>query len=104
MAQRPRFAEGFPEGVPELDALVAAFADGDYARVRDEAPKLAAKTEVEAVRRAANDLVEHTRPERAIVWLVGLTAALLLFLSVWWIIHAHAPPAPPAPPPVEHVR
>ena len=103
MAARPRFAEGFPEGNAELDALVAAFSDGDYARVRAEAPKLAAKTEDEAVRRAAGELAAHTRPEPAILWLVGLTAAILVFLSAWWIIHAHSPP-PQSSPPVEHVR
>jgi hypothetical protein len=104
-----RFAEAFPEGVPELDALVAAFAEGDYRRVREEAPKLAAKSDDEAVRRAAEVLVQRTRPEPAIVWLVGLTAALLVFLSLWWIVHAHAPPQPSSPPanaapPVERVR
>jgi hypothetical protein len=102
MSERPRFAEGFPEGVPELDALVQAFADGDYRRVRTEAPKLAAKTEAEAVKRAAAELVAHTRPEPAIVWLIALTFALLVFLSAWWIAHAHAPEQLPVP--VEHVR
>jgi hypothetical protein len=93
MSDRPKFARGFPEGVPELDALVAAFADGDYRRVRDEAPKLAARTEDEAVRRAATELAVHTKSDPAIVWLIALTGVLLVFLAAWWIVHAHAPPA-----------
>src|ERR1700730_14280554 len=102
MSERPRFAEGFPEGVPELDALVKAFADGDYRRVRDEAPRLAEKTEAEDVKRAAGALVSHTRPEPAIAWLIALTFALLVFLSAFWIVYAHAPPQLSAP--VEHPR
>jgi hypothetical protein len=103
MSERPRFAEGFPQGVPELDALVQAFAEGDYRRVRAEAPKLAAKSDAEDVKRAATSLVAHTRPEPAIVGLIALTLLLLVFLSAWWIAHAHAPPQEP-PPPVEHPR
>ena len=103
MSERPRYAQGFPEGVPELDALVAAFSEGDYRRVREEAPKLSARTEDERVRRAAAELVLHTRPEPAILWLIGLTGALLVFLTVWWVAHAHAP-APEVGSPVERVR
>ena len=46
------FAKGFPED-PELGRLLAAFESGDYRTVRDEAPKLAARTENPRVREAA---------------------------------------------------
>jgi hypothetical protein len=106
--RRPSFARDFPRQ-PALDALVAAFARGNYAQVRARAPELERSTDDEAVRRAARTLVERTRPEPLAVALVGLTAALLVTVTAYWAIHAKPPPggAPtPAstPPPVERVR
>jgi hypothetical protein len=95
---RPRFAAGFPAD-PELDALVRAFEAGDYKRVRDEAPKLAAKSEDAEVKRAAGVLVARTKADPTAVWLLVLAAALLVGLSTYWIVKAH-PHGPPAPPPV----
>jgi hypothetical protein len=103
---RPSFAESFPR-TPELDALVDAFADGDYARVRREAPALAAKSEDEAVKAAALELVARTKADPLAVWLLVLTGALLVFMSAWWIAKGHAPEkTSPSPPPVsvERVR
>jgi hypothetical protein len=102
--RRPSFARAFPAS-PELDALVEAFARGDYARVRAEAPKLAKATEDETTRAAAMTLVERTAPDPLAVRLLLLTGALLVFLTGWWIVHGKAPPAAThATTPVERVR
>jgi hypothetical protein len=93
---------------------VRAFADGDYARVRVEAPKLAETTSDAAVRDAARILRERIEPDRLALALMGLAGAILVALSAYWITHAHTPPTPPnapspstlAPPPVtiERIR
>jgi hypothetical protein len=108
VAPRPTFADGFPR-TPELDALVDAFTAGNYRRVREEAPRLAEKTDDPKVKAAARELRARLDPDRWALALLGMTAALLVFLSVYWLLHdgRHAPP-PPAPPalrpPVEVVR
>ena len=48
----PRFAADFPRH-EELDALVVAFARGEYATVRERAPVLAKRADDEAVRRSS---------------------------------------------------
>jgi hypothetical protein len=112
--RKPAFAQGFP-AVAELDALVAAFADGDFRRVREEAPRLEASTDDEAVKKAARTLRARTEPDPIAVWLLAAAATLLVFLSAWWIAKSHAPPAPPtsqpsqssqprAPVTIEHVH
>jgi hypothetical protein len=82
----PAFAEAFPRS-PELDALVQAFARGDYAHVRREAPALAAKSEDAAVRDAATTLVRRTEADPLAKALFVLTALLLVGLSVYWVLH-----------------
>lgn len=82
----PRFAKDFPRN-DELDALVAAFARGDYATVREEAPKLAESTSDEAVRRAARLLRERIEPDPTSRLLFLITAGLLIFLTAWWVTH-----------------
>lgn len=100
--RRPSFSEPFPR-TPELDALVDAFARGDYARVRAEAPALD-KDEDDAVRAAARTLVERTEPDPLAVRLVWITAALLAVLAGWWMVYGKAPPSGKAgAPTVEHV-
>lgn len=103
--RRPSFASDFPR-MPELDALVDAFAQGDYARVRADGPRLADASADAAVREAARLLVDRTRPDRLAVGLVALTGVLLVVLSAYWIVHGKAPPGggPPAKPPVERVK
>jgi hypothetical protein len=104
--RRPTFAKDFPR-VRELDALVDAFAQGNYARVRAEAPALERSSDDEAVKRAARALVERTEPDPLAIALLALTAVLLLVLSAWWIAHGKAPPAPQFAPPtplIERVR
>jgi hypothetical protein len=102
--RRPSFASGFPAS-RELDALVDAFARGDYAHVRAEAPRLEKASEDEAVRAAARTLVERTEPDPLAVRMLLLTGALLLVLAAWWVVHGKAPPAATQiTPPVERVR
>jgi hypothetical protein len=88
--RRPSFSEAFPR-TPELDALVDAFALGNYARVRAEAPALD-KSDDETVRAAARTLVERTQPDPLAVRFVWITAALLLVLAGWWVVYGKAPP------------
>jgi hypothetical protein len=89
--------------VPELDALVEAFARGDYRRVRAGAQELADREGGdEAVRQAARTLIDRTEPDPLAVGLLVLAGLLLVTLSAWWIVHAKAPP--PSAPRIEHVR
>jgi hypothetical protein len=80
----PTFAKDFPAN-EELARLVDAFARGDYATVRADAPKL--KSDDEAVMAAAKLLVERTAPDPMAKYLFILAAALLAFLSLWWMGH-----------------
>ena len=102
---RPTFARDFPED-DALDALVAAFAEGNYARVRAEAPKLAASTTDDDVRRAARVLRARVEADPLAKLLLGLTLLILVVLSAWWVTHDDPPASVPMPPPprlIEHV-
>jgi len=87
---RPAFAREFPRD-PALDALVLAFARGDFRRVREEGPRLVAAAASDDVRAAVGELVRRTRPDPLAALFFGLAAALLVFLSVywWWKAGAH---------------
>jgi hypothetical protein len=87
----PAFALGFPAD-PELDALVAAFEQGDYARVRREAPALVKATESVAVRKATRELLKRIEPDPIAVYLLAGAALLLTFLAFWYWTHPHASP------------
>jgi hypothetical protein len=102
---RPTFAASFPR-VPELDALVDAFVRGDYQLVRTEAPKVAAQSEDEEVKRAAALLRARTDADPLAIWLLALTALILVFLSGWWVTHGKQPARSraPAPPPAVTVE
>jgi hypothetical protein len=98
----PAFASEFPRG-PALDALVDAFARGDYAHVRAEGPRLAESADDPAVREAARTLVDRTRPDRLAVGLLLVTAVLLVTMTGYWIVNGKAPPGSgPIKPQVEH--
>jgi hypothetical protein len=102
--RRPSFASEFPR-VPELDALVDAFARGDFAHVRAEGPRLAGSSADEAVRNAAALLVDRTRPDPLAVRLIVLTAVLLALMTGYWIVHGKAPPgSAPTRPPIERAH
>jgi hypothetical protein len=72
----------FPED-PELERLIAAFESGNFAQVRADAPKLAASTRSEAVRRAALELRTRTDPDPLLVGMLGLCILLFVFLVAW---------------------
>jgi hypothetical protein len=86
LPDRPAFARDFPSDA-RLDALVRAFADGDYARVRRDAPKVAKTADRDDVRLAARTLVDRTRPDPLMVVLLVLPGLLLLTLSLYWWAH-----------------
>jgi hypothetical protein len=90
-APLPAFARDFPSS-PALDALVEAFARGDYARVRADAPALERASDDEAIKRAARALVERTRPDPLAVALLALAAVLFAVLAAWAVTHGSAPP------------
>lgn len=83
---RPPFAADFPVD-PELDALVAAFERGDFARVREGAPRLVSSAAEEGVKAAARTLLARTRPDPLATLLLAISALLLVLLSAWWITH-----------------
>jgi hypothetical protein len=101
---RPTFAKAFPKE-PALDALVEAFARGDYARVRGDAKKLIASAPDGDVRSAARTLRARTSADPLAIWLLALAGALLLTLSGYWIVNGRAPPNDPTHgPPLERGR
>ena len=87
----PAFARDFPKD-PELDALVVAFARGDYLAVRQRAPKLAASTSDPQVKRAAELLRQRIEPDPLARALFVIAAALLIVLTSYWVLHSHAHP------------
>ena len=88
---RPKFARSFPKD-PTLDSLLDAFVAGDYARVRKDAPSLAASTEDDDVRRAALELRRRIDPDPLSLVLVGLAALLLLLLAGYYWTHKEIGP------------
>jgi hypothetical protein len=80
--ERPAFLLAFPDD-PELEQLIAAFEEGDFARVRRDAPELARRTHDEAVRRAALELRRRIDPDALLVTLLGLSLALFAFIVAW---------------------
>ncbi len=82
----PAFARDFPSDA-RLGALVRAFADGDYARVRRDAPALAETADRDDVKLAARALLDRTRADPLMVWLLVVTGVLLVTLSVYWWAH-----------------
>jgi len=80
--ERPIFVLGFPHDA-ELDRLVRAFELGNYAYVREHAPKLAAQGGTEQIRAAARELARRIDPDPLIKILLALSIALLLALVFW---------------------
>ncbi|MFO0660696.1 MAG: hypothetical protein U0165_12820 [Polyangiaceae bacterium] len=84
----PPFAQKFPRD-PALDKLVSAFANGDFATVREQAPELAKSASDPEVARAALDLRRRLDPDPLAVWMLSGTGLLLLFLIAWFYGHKH---------------
>ena len=87
-AERAPFLDAFPSD-PELDLLVVAFEEGNYALVRERAPRLADSTDREDVRRAAAELRRRIDPDPLTLYLLLAALALLAFFSVWYWTHKH---------------
>jgi hypothetical protein len=99
---RPPFAESYPRD-EALDELVRAFEAGNYARVREGAPKLAASTDDAAIRASALDLRSRTLADPIAKGMLVFTGLLLVALTTWWVVNAHTPPPGGVrPAPAEH--
>jgi len=83
---RPPFARKYPR-TPEIDALLAAFEAGNYAKVRAEAPKVAEQASDPEVAAAAKDMRRRIEADPLQIYLLVVTAALLAFLTVWFFTH-----------------
>lgn len=79
---RPLFVQAFPAD-PELELLVRAFENGDYARVRREAPALAARAADPEVRDAALELRRRIDPDPLLRYFMAVAVALLVFLAIY---------------------
>ena len=80
--ERPAFALRFPHD-PELEALIVAFEEGDFARVRRDAPVLARRTRDDAVRRAAVELRRRIDPDPLLIVMLVFALSLFAFLVAW---------------------
>jgi hypothetical protein len=69
--------------------LLGAFDAGDYALVNRDAPALAARATDELVRRAAEQLLERTRPDPLSSVLILVASGLLAFFAYWFYTHGH---------------
>jgi hypothetical protein len=88
-AERPAFHAWFPRD-EELGRLVRAFEVGNYAMVREQAPKLAQSSENEKVRAAARELLARIEPDPLMKYLLLAAALLLLFLAFYaYRAHGH---------------
>jgi hypothetical protein len=77
--QRPAFVLDFPED-PELDTLVRAFEAGNFALVRERAPRLAESSDRPEVKAAARELARRIEPDPLVKFLLGV--AIALFVTV----------------------
>jgi hypothetical protein len=89
----PSFARSYPRH-PQLDALVDAFEAGNYARVREEAARLADSSEPDEVRRAARDLRRRVDPDPVMIYLLLAAVALLGVLAIYYWTHQDGSPSP----------
>lgn len=85
--QRPAFVLDFPED-PELDVLVRAFEAGNFAFVREHAPRLAESSSSADVKAAARELSRRIEPDPLVKFLLGVAGALFLVV-VSYVYHSH---------------
>ena len=86
--RRLRFSAAYPVD-PDLDRLLLAFEEGNYARVRDDAPGVAGRTKDPAVAAAAKDLLSRLSPDPLAVRMLVGAGLLLLFLVYWFSSDQH---------------
>jgi hypothetical protein len=80
--ERPAFLLDFPDD-PELEQLILAFEEGDFASVRRAAPELVKRTTDESVRRAALELRRRIDPDPLLVVLLLFTLSLFVIIVAW---------------------
>jgi hypothetical protein len=85
---------------PRLEAMVEAFARGDYARVRADAGEIERVSQDDALKREARALVERTNPDPLALALLALAALLLAVLGGWWMVEGRPPDGPRRPAPI----
>jgi hypothetical protein len=87
--ERPLFLLDFPEH-PELEELIRAFEQGNFALVRRKAPELARKVDDDAVRAAALELRRRIDPDPLLRYMLLISIALLAFLIFYaYFLHGH---------------
>jgi hypothetical protein len=80
--ERPAFLLDYPDD-PELEVLIRAFEEGNFALVRKQAPALMRRTTQPAVRRAARELRQRIDPDPLLVVLLVFTLSLFVFVVAW---------------------
>jgi hypothetical protein len=80
--ERPRFLLDFPDD-PQLERLIAAFEAGNFARVREDAGRLAETTADPAVKEAALELRRRIDPDPLAKYLLAISFVLLAVLTIW---------------------
>jgi hypothetical protein len=91
-------------GDPDLDAMAEAFDRGDYAGVRRLAQRVEAGKGDDEVKQAARAILERTKTDPLAIWLLGITAVLLVTLTAWWWRFNGPGKVPPRPPVIEHIH
>jgi hypothetical protein len=85
--ERPRFLLRFPRD-PDLEPLIEAFEAGNFRKVREDAPRLAERTERPEVKRAAEELLRRIEPDPLVKFILGV--AVFLFVAVvTYVYYAH---------------
>ena len=85
--QRAVFVLDFPDD-PELDVLVRAFEAGNFAFVREHAPRLAESSSNADVKAAARELSRRIEPDPLVKFLLAV-AAVLFLVVVSYVYHSH---------------
>jgi hypothetical protein len=85
---RPAFARAYPH-TKDIDELIFYFLSGDYRKVRELAPRMTERAGDEREKQAIADLRRRIEADPMALYLLGLTLALLVFVTVWFYAHAH---------------
>ena len=78
---RPTFLLDFPHD-PELESLITAFEIGNYARVRELAPRLIERSDRAEVKAAAQELLDRIDPDPLVKFLLAVAVALFVAVVV----------------------
>lgn len=80
--ERPRFLLDFPED-PQLEPLIELFEEGNFYELRKRVKALEQEGPPVAIRAAALELLERTRPDPSMIWLLLLCLGLFAFIVGW---------------------